>query len=279
MKQGEEFSEAEIIQSQIIACPKCGQRNRLSNEPGRRFRCGSCKFELSPKQNFSSISSFLSALCSLRTLKRPFIHIREQWHWYTISAFVILVFWLPKYSATPRPGPMPYQVEPFVVQSPTSPALPVTSAPSSQVSPQPEPKINYVRPQMAPNGQPWPDQASYIKGFPRLHSKGLSIVTVDNIQNDTDVLVKLVSLKAPKAYPIRTFYIPAKATFTLTNITAGSYDIRYQDLLNGTLLRSESFSLEEIPMQGKTQYSTVTMTLYKVPYGNMQTYPLLATEF
>jgi hypothetical protein len=45
------------------------------------------------------------------------------------------------------------------------------------------------------------------------------------------------------------------------------------------LARSESFALEEITTHNGTQYSDMTMTLYKVRNGNMQTYGLSEDEF
>lgn len=137
----------------------------------------------------------------------------------------------------------------------------------------------YVRPSTAPNGNPWPVSSGYVKDYQHLHADGLSSVTVDNSQNDSDVFVKLVSLDGPEAYPVRQFYISAFGSFTLKNITAGSYDIRYRDLYNGGLSRSEAFNFEENSTRDGTQFSNITITLYKVRNGNMQTYGLSETEF
>jgi hypothetical protein len=166
----------------------------------------------------------------------------------------------------------------------------IATAPPSQPPKGPKPYISqpqnyvpqqpaYVRSAVAPNGQPWPTVAGYVNGFPYIHSDGLSEVTVDNSQNDSDVFVKLVSLDGPNAFPVRVFFIPARGSFTLDSVTAGSYDIRYQDLDTGGLSRSEHFSLEEIPTNNGTQYSNLTMTLYKVSNGNMHTYELSKDEF
>lgn len=155
----------------------------------------------------------------------------------------------------PPAGPKPYQASPAPVR--------------------PE----YVTPSTAPNGQPWPASAGYVKGYQRLHADGLSTVTVDNSRNDSDVFVKLVSLDSAQAYPVRQFYIPAFGNFTLKKVTAGNYDIRYRDLGNGGLSRSEAFNLEETPTYDGTQFSNMTMTLYKVQNGNMQTYGLSEAEF
>ena len=181
-------------------------------------------------------------------------HVLRNWRLYGIAAFFVWI-WATDKPSTPPPGPKPYQANPAPVR--------------------PE----YVRPSAAPNGQPWPVSAGYVGGYKRLHSGGLSTVTVDNSRNDSDVFVKLVSLDSAQAYPVRQFYIPAFGSFTLNKITAGSYDIRYRDLANGGLSRSEAFNLEEIQTYDGVQYSNITMTLYKVQNGNMQTYGLSEAEF
>jgi hypothetical protein len=132
---------------------------------------------------------------------------------------------------------------------------------------------------VAPNGQPWPSAAGYVKGYQQLHSSGLSTVTVDNSRNDSEVFVKLVSLDSAQAYPVRQFYIPAFGSFTLKKVTAGSYDVRYRDLSSGGLSRSEAVTLSEVHTAEGAQFSNLTMTLYKVKNGNMKTFGLTEAEF
>lgn len=131
----------------------------------------------------------------------------------------------------------------------------------------------------APNGETWPLTAGYVKGYKKLNTKGLSSVTVDNSQNNSNVFVKLVSLSGVKSYPARQFFIPANGKFTVNKVTSGSYDVRYRDLSDGGLSRSESFNLKETKTGNGVQFSNITMTLYKVQNGNMQTYGLSETEF
>lgn len=184
-----------------------------------------------------------------------FRHIGRNWFWYVVA--VSILWSLASNSNTPPPpGPKPYQ---------STPPAPVKQA--------------YVRPSTAPNGQPWPASAGYVSGYQRHHTKGLSKVTVDNSQNDSDVFVKLVSIDTDKAYPVRTFYIPGREAFTLNKVSAGSYDIRYRDLESGHLSRSEPFDLKEIRKDDGIEFSNLTMTLYKVRNGNMQTYSLAEEEF
>lgn len=143
----------------------------------------------------------------------------------------------------------------------------------------PSAQQEYVKPVAAPNGEPWPVVAGYVKGYKKLHTDGLSSVTVNNSQNDSDVFVKVVSLDGKTAYPIRQFYIPSHGSFTVNKVRAGSYDMRYRDLDSGGLSRSEPFTLEEISDSEGVRFSNFTMTLYKVVNGNMQTYGLSEAEF
>jgi hypothetical protein len=156
-------------------------------------------------------------------------------------------------------------------------AVPPTGAPPPAA---PEPASPaYARPAAAPNGVPWPVTAAYVSGYPRANASGLSKVTVDNSQNDSDVFAKLVSVDGANAYPARTFYIPAHSRFTVENIAVGSYDIRYRDLRTGGLARTELFNLEQTRVYNGTQFSETTLTLYKVRDGSRQTYGLAEDEF
>lgn len=195
---------------------------------------------------------------------RILMHVLRNWFWYGFATLVI-IGWNEKPSPPP-PGPKPYVAAP-------SPR-PYVAAPAPTNTPP-----AYIRPTTAPNGQPWPTSSGYIGNYQRLHRNGLSNVTVDNSQNDSDVFIKLVSLDGPQAYPVRTFFISAHGSFTLKQVTAGSYDIRYRDLNTGGLSRSEAFNLEETPTANGTQFSDFTMTLYKVRNGNMKTYGLAEGEF
>lgn len=188
------------------------------------------------------------------SLGTAFSHVVRNWLLYGIAGLMVWV-WATDTPTTPPMGPKPYQATPLPVQ--------------------PE----HVRPTTAPNGQPWPVSAGYVKKYQRLHTAGLSAVTVDNSENNSDVFVKLVSLDGTQAYPVRQFYIPAFGSFTVNKVTAGGYDIRYRDLSTNSLSRSEAFNLEEVSTYTGTQFSNFTMTLYKVQDGNMHTYSLSETEF
>lgn len=122
-------------------------------------------------------------------------------------------------------------------------------------------------------------KAAYVRGYEKLNTNGFSSVKVDNTQNNSDVFVKLVSLNMNNFNAVRHFYIPVGGEFTIKKVSPGDYDIRYQDLNTGSLVKSEKFKLEHHKTNNGIEFSHITMTLYKVAYGNMKTFPITESEF
>jgi hypothetical protein len=141
------------------------------------------------------------------------------------------------------------------------------------------PKPAYVRPKTAENGAPFPAESGYIQNYPVRFTDGYSTVTVDNSQNDADVVVKLFSLDANLKQPVRVFFIRAHGRFTAEKVRAGNYDVRYRDLDSGGLSRTDPFQLQETNTDAGTQFSQLRLTLYKVQGGNMQTHAIAESEF
>lgn len=140
--------------------------------------------------------------------------------------------------------------------------------------------FKYVRPKTADNGSPFPKKSGYIKGYPIQFKEGYSTLTVNNSKNNSDVFVKLYALDAMPPQPVRVFFIRKGEKFTTENIKSGSYDIRYRDLNNGGLVRTDTFNLEEsTTFEGATSFRRMTLTLHKVTGGNLKTYPLSEQEF
>lgn len=183
-------------------------------------------------------------------------HVFKNIIWYLIAISIVFSALNKASAPPPPPGPKPYEAQP---QEPVKPA--------------------YIKPSSAPNGEPWPSKAAYIPGYKKLHSDGLSKVTVDNSQNGTEVFVKLVSLDGAKAYPVRQFYIPGHSSFTVNKVRAGNYDVRCRYLDNGRLSRSESFTLKETETETGIRFSNLELTLYKVKDGNMKSFDLAEDEF
>jgi hypothetical protein len=143
------------------------------------------------------------------------------------------------------------------------------STPARQ-QPRVPPKPAYVRAATAPNGAPWPTSAAYVAHYPRLNTKGYSMVTVDNSQSDSDVFVKIVTADGVKRVAARVFFIPAFGQFVAQKLTKGNYLIEYQDLSSGRIYRGDAFLLEENQLSDRIQYSKESLTLYKVANGNTE---------
>ena len=132
---------------------------------------------------------------------------------------------------------------------------------------------------LAPNGKPFPNRPKHLDGYPKLNTDGLSTITVDNTQNDSDIFGKLYYLDIGEPKAVRYFFIPAHGGLILRDVTKGYYDIRYKDLDTEQIAKSEPFEVHEIESYDGTQFSTITMTLYKVANGNMQTTNISESEF
>jgi hypothetical protein len=122
----------------------------------------------------------------------------------------------------------------------------------------------------APNGQPWPTVAGYLKGkgIRQRASGGLSELTIDNTSGAADVYVKLCRASADRCEGLRHVFIPLGASFTMSSVAPGRYDVRYRSLDNGTLAKSEPIDLMQVNEAGGTRYSSVRLTLYRVKGGN-----------
>jgi hypothetical protein len=148
------------------------------------------------------------------------------------------------------------------------------SAPDSEAGAQ-----SYTRPATAPNGEAWPSSSDYVAGYQQRNTNGLSQVVIDNTKNNSDAFVRIVSVGESEPKVVRNVFIQASDRFTAGNLRAGTYEIRYQNLDSGTLMRSEVFALEESAISSGTRYSTVTLTLRTRPDENMNTYALPSEEF
>lgn len=122
----------------------------------------------------------------------------------------------------------------------------------------------YSRPATTPRGMPWPSRSGYLAGYPVLNSNGLSTLTVDNTRNLSDVFLKLVLVEGDASIPVRTSFVRSGSTFTMENIAAGSYDVRYRSLDSGDIFRSERFDLQEIKESNGTSFANNVLTLYSV---------------
>jgi len=155
-------------------------------------------------------------------------------------------------------------------------SIPTRPAPASEPT---SARPRYVRPSLAPNGLPWPLTSGYLT-LQAVDTDDLSSLTVDNRQNTSDMLVKLFDRKSERAFAVRVFFLRAQEQFTLANLPAGAYDIRYQNLDSGIILKSQPFNLEQIQQpDGSLQYSVTSLTLFVVSNGNTRSEIIGPEEF
>lgn len=131
----------------------------------------------------------------------------------------------------------------------------------------------YVRPALDPYGDAWPVLAGYLSNAPIGNESGNSMLTIHN--GSGDVFAKLYA----GDHPVRAFYIPAGQTFTLKDITPGLYDVRYEYLGDGSKQKTDPLDITERETGDGIEFSNVTITLYAVQGGTMQTHPISDEEF
>lgn len=85
--------------------------------------------------------------------------------------------------------------------------------------------------QVSPNGDPWPLQSGYVDGFPVGNQGDEMQVLVDNTGNASPVLVKIYDLD--RRSNVRHAYVLGRAKFLIDKLSAGKYEVRYQNILIG----------------------------------------------
>jgi len=234
-------------------------QQRISGKAPLGFTLAEHSFAAGPRPGQSKSGAGASRVVGRFAGKALVWAIRNFW----VLLVLGFVVWLLSQEKPKPPQPPP------PVRAQAAPSVP---------APKPAPPA-YVRPATDPNGAPWPVRSSYVAGFSRLNTKGLSQVTIDNTQNSSDAFAKLYAIDGGVSVPVRTVFIAARESFTLDKVSPGAYDVRYRDLDTGGLARSDPFTLEQIREADGTRYSTVRMTLYKVKNGNMKTYELAESDF
>jgi hypothetical protein len=85
--------------------------------------------------------------------------------------------------------------------------------------------------QVAPTGDPWPAQSGYVDGYPLGNQGDEMQVLVDNSNNPSPVLVKIYDLD--RRSNVRHAYVLGRAKFLIDKLSAGKYEVRYQNIMIG----------------------------------------------
>lgn len=124
-----------------------------------------------------------------------------------------------------------------------------------------------------------PSKTGYVPGYPKLNHDGASIITVDNSRNSEAIFGKLYDLDTPKPRAVRYFYIEARGGLNLRHISPGRYDLRYEDLESGYILKSHPILVEEYENQYETGFSMINIPIYKIYDSNTPTEAIYKDEF
>lgn len=83
----------------------------------------------------------------------------------------------------------------------------------------------------APSGDPWPAESGYLPGYPVSNSGSEMQFLIDNSANPSPIFVKLYDLD--RRSNVRHAYVQARATFLIDKLSAGKYEVRYQNVIVG----------------------------------------------
>jgi curved DNA-binding protein CbpA len=139
-----------------------------------------------------------------------------------------------------------------------------TAAAASVPNASPSRGKDFARPERAPGGEPWPAQSAYLSGFKKLFNDGQSTVTLDNSANPSDVYAKLYAHREARPFAVRWILVKARDVFVVGELRAGRYEVRYRDLDNGVVTRSEPFELREGSVAEGTRFTAARIPLQKV---------------
>jgi len=134
-------------------------------------------------------------------------------------------------------------------------------------------------PLWSPNGKPWPTRASYLDDMPQKATEGLSKLIVDNVSGSANVYLKLCEAGAQRCEGLRHVFIPLGATFALSELPAGAYELRYRDLTSGQTAKSEPIVLSQVKDEHGARFSVVRVSLYRLTSGNVAFSPLAEEQF
>lgn len=108
----------------------------------------------------------------------------------------------------------------------------------------------------APNGEPWPKTASYLKGYPVLKNEGGSRIQIDNSTGVSAVHGQLLDVLTDPRTIVRQFYIPAGEVFEMRDVSPGGYKLRFMEVASGNAWEVDSVYTVGIKRYGNSYQHT-----------------------
>jgi hypothetical protein len=122
------------------------------------------------------------------------------------------------------------------------------------------------------------ERTGYVKGAYQQASAGLSNFTVDNQRGSGDAIARIYLNGAKPAS--RSMYVKVGEKFTARGLPPGSYVFRYRFIGSTKTYEADRlFPLEEKTTSEGTSFSNVTVTLFTVSDGNLQTKEVSEDKF
>lgn len=247
--------DVQLVEEQIISCPRCGQRNRVHKQQRKvGYRCGACRTELP------------NPFAVRRAYPRSFSAVVRGFQWskhgfglafFGILAVVVLAFlFSPSDTGTTSHHP------PLDATPPASRYLPP--------------------PRSLPTGAV----------LSRISHVGNGTLTIDNGTRH-DAVIKVVDETARQT--VVAFYVAGGSAATIEHIPDGHFRVIFAtgtdwDSALGTFTRDKSFARFDKPLDFVTtwrprgydvymEYSVFTLTLHPIVHGNARTTAIAEEEF
>jgi hypothetical protein len=103
-----------------------------------------------------------------------------------------------------------------------------------------------LQPLGAPSGDPWPAESGYLPGYPVGNSGSEMQVMIDNSANPSPIFVKLYDLD--RRSNVRHAYVQSRETFVIDKLSAGKYEVRYQNIIAGDG-KTECVNGQRVPLR------------------------------
>ena len=174
-----------------------------------------------------------------------------------VIVIIFLLFFIAGINSTPSKSPTPASKQQTSQRQSSGPKDTHRQKSESEKAPTPRKRIS----------------TKYDIEHPYLNDGGLCEITIDNKNSFMPVYVRIWDMEKEK--PVRAFYIRQGDSFTAKQLIPGKYEVRYRELYEGDMpsygYKSEPFFLEQRRTPTGTEYSTFSLTLYKVRNGNART--------
>lgn len=135
------------------------------------------------------------------------------------------------------------------------------------------------RPSTAPNGKPWPVVSRLLEGYPQLNVSGRASIVADNSGGTADMFVKLIDRDRVPMTAVRVGFVTAKGELTMRKVKPGHYDLRYMNLFNGRIRKSEPIEVTLKTTENGQEYMGWRIGMFGVIDGDAQHEDISAKEF